>query len=113
MRLWSTCSHSVQGELYIYMELMRMSLDKAYLLVRDSRRLVTSERVMKKISYSIVVALGYLKKEFNILHRGIVLPAVLGLTLTAAQTSSQAMFFLDSMVWSSSVTLVSPKPWNK
>lgn len=62
--------HVTEGDIWIFMEEMRYSLDKLIDRLRE-RELRFPEPALGKIVFSILSALDYLKSEHGVMHRGV------------------------------------------
>jgi len=60
-----------EGDCWICMELMDMSLDKFYKLVYVDLNFTIPEEILGKIAVAVVKALDYLKTILNIMHRDV------------------------------------------
>ena len=69
-RLQAHLSPHVQGELWIFMEEMLMSLDKMYAKLRDGGARFP-EPVLGTIACSVLFALNYLRSKHSVLHRDV------------------------------------------
>ncbi|KRZ63389.1 Dual specificity mitogen-activated protein kinase kinase 6 [Trichinella nativa] len=73
-----SCPHMVQfygamfreGDVWLCMEAMDLSLDKFYRMCVDQKRIIP-DFVLCKIARSIVEALHYMKQELNLMHRDV------------------------------------------
>ncbi|KRZ45739.1 Dual specificity mitogen-activated protein kinase kinase 6 [Trichinella pseudospiralis] len=73
-----SCPHMVQfygamfreGDVWLCMEAMDLSLDKFYRMCVDQKRIIP-DFVLSKIAHSIVEALHYMKQELNLMHRDV------------------------------------------
>ncbi|KRX26066.1 Dual specificity mitogen-activated protein kinase kinase 3, partial [Trichinella nelsoni] len=73
-----SCPHMVQfygamfreGDVWLCMEAMDLSLDKFYRMCVDQKRIIP-DFVLSKIARSIVEALHYMKQELNLMHRDV------------------------------------------
>ncbi|KAG6454751.1 hypothetical protein O3G_MSEX008874 [Manduca sexta] len=59
-----------EGDVWICMEVMDMSLDKFYLKVHKNERSIP-ENILGKIAFSVVSALHYLYSELRVIHRDV------------------------------------------
>jgi len=59
-----------EGDVWICMELMRTSLDKFYLMVKEKEQIIP-ENVLGRICFAVVSALEYLHTNLTVIHRDV------------------------------------------
>ena len=60
-----------EGDCWMCMELMDMSVDKFYKFIYDTKKSRIPESILGKITVAMLTALNYLKEELQIIHRDV------------------------------------------
>jgi hypothetical protein len=58
-----------EGDVWICMEVMDISLDKFYRLMTDMGRRLP-ESFVARVAYSVIKGLDFMKEKMNLIHRG-------------------------------------------